>query len=588
MLENAWSHRFEVRNNDQGTGQAPVDMSTSHPEQVQIFRLWQIYLDNVNPLLKVTHTPTLQPRIIDAASNMADISPALEALIFSIYCISVVSISEDECRALFQSPKTQLLARYHSACQEALLRCHAWRSGGSDGLTAIYLYLVSLLMSFCDRVHTFIVLTRPYLQMSVRHQTDPRSMSCMLAVAIRTAQRMGIHNESSYTGCTTLEAEMRRRLWWSLVIFDHRMCEMSDFKTTKLEPTWDCQIPLNVNDFEIRQDTKTPPKIHERPTEALFTVVRSEIADYIRNSAYHLNFVNPSLNAIARPKVAQHKPESEDSELAGLERIIEDKYLRYCDAEDPLHYMTIWTARGTLARNRLLEHYSRHSTPSGRPTDVQRSAALSHAISMLECDTKVRSSNLTRKYIWLTNSYFPALAYLHILMVLGKRPAEEHAKKAWDAMSSNQEAAMISKQNTGDVHGGADIFFVSYSRGIISAWEAREALLRQEQKPPEPLPRIVSEVRKRKSQVGSILTSKNSNDVQPTDDSMGFNVTGSSRLLTTPMSLGGPDSTVDSNGFSGPSPAGPFPDMLGQGMMDVDMGQFWSGMDWRWMHTQGW
>lgn len=36
-----------------------VNLSTSHSEQVHIFRLWQIYLDNVNPLLKVTHTPTL-------------------------------------------------------------------------------------------------------------------------------------------------------------------------------------------------------------------------------------------------------------------------------------------------------------------------------------------------------------------------------------------------------------------------------------------------------------------------------------------------------------------------------------------------
>lgn len=27
--------------------------------KAQIFRLWQIYLDYVNPLLKVTHTPTL-------------------------------------------------------------------------------------------------------------------------------------------------------------------------------------------------------------------------------------------------------------------------------------------------------------------------------------------------------------------------------------------------------------------------------------------------------------------------------------------------------------------------------------------------
>lgn len=144
VLQNAWSHRFQAGSHDQQTENLSVDLSTSHPKQVQIFGLWQIYLENVDPLLKVTHAHSLQPRIIGAAANMANISPALEALMFSIYCISVLSISEDECRIQFQSSRKPLLERYQSACQTALLKCHAWRSGDINGLTAIYLYLVSL------------------------------------------------------------------------------------------------------------------------------------------------------------------------------------------------------------------------------------------------------------------------------------------------------------------------------------------------------------------------------------------------------------------------------------------------------------
>lgn len=120
-----------------------ADLSGSHPEQVQIFRLWQIYLDNVNPLLKVTHTATLQPRIIDAVSDVANISPPLEALIFSIYCISVLSLEDDQCRSMFRISKPDLLAGYQSACQKALLKCSVWRSSDVESLTAYFLYLVS-------------------------------------------------------------------------------------------------------------------------------------------------------------------------------------------------------------------------------------------------------------------------------------------------------------------------------------------------------------------------------------------------------------------------------------------------------------
>lgn len=126
-----------------GPTKTSVRLSTLHPEQVHIFRLWQIYLQNVDPLLKVTHTPTLQSRILDAAGNVANISPTLEALIFSIYCMSILSLADHECLTLFGSPKKELLAGYQFACQQALLNCRALRGTG-DSLTALYLYLVGL------------------------------------------------------------------------------------------------------------------------------------------------------------------------------------------------------------------------------------------------------------------------------------------------------------------------------------------------------------------------------------------------------------------------------------------------------------
>jgi Fungal specific transcription factor domain. len=128
----------------------------------------------------------------------------------------------------------------------------------------------------------------------------------MLAVAIRIAQCMGMHDESSYVRYTSLEAEIRRRLWWSLIIFDHRICEISNYKITTLTPTWDRKTPLNVSDFEMFPDVKSSLASHEKPTEAVFIVVRSELADFVRHSASHLNFINPSLNTMAQSNDTWH------------------------------------------------------------------------------------------------------------------------------------------------------------------------------------------------------------------------------------------------------------------------------------------
>lgn len=133
-------------NNDHllfGLRHTPVELSTLHPNPVQIFQLWQVYLNNVDPLLKVTHTPTLQGRIIEATSNLDNVAPALEALMFSIYAISVMSLTTEECQASFNSSRDEMLSKYQFACQQALLNSEYLRTNDRECLAAFYLFLVS-------------------------------------------------------------------------------------------------------------------------------------------------------------------------------------------------------------------------------------------------------------------------------------------------------------------------------------------------------------------------------------------------------------------------------------------------------------
>lgn len=311
----------------------------------------------------------------------------------------------------------------------------------------------------------------------------PHPVASMLGVAIRIAQRIGIHNELANARCTAFEAEMRRRLWWSLVNFDYRICEMSDLKTTILDPTWDCRTPLNVNDSDIRPEMKCLPVAHERPTEVIFAVVRSKLNDFIRHSASHLNFNNPSLWNIA--KVTQRGLDLRRGEVIALEKTLEDVYLKHCNNENPLHFMTIWLNRGVLAKMRLMEYYHQHSKPSLPPTDAQRDAATAHAINMLDCDTKVIASSLTKGYQWLAEYYFPFPAYIHILTDLKKRPTQANAETCWQAVDKNYEARDIDSE----VRGG--LFQKIFARIMLQVWAAHEAVFRKQGKSLQ-APRVVT------------------------------------------------------------------------------------------------
>ncbi|KAB8201785.1 hypothetical protein BDV34DRAFT_202042 [Aspergillus parasiticus] len=551
VVNKAWDQIYQSHEQNVlfGSCNTNVDISTLHPDQIQIFRLWQVYLDNVNPLLKVTHIPTLQPRIIDAAGDVTNISPTLDALMFSIYCVSILSLGEDECRAIFRTPREDLLKRYHFACQQALLKCGVLCTGSVECLTALYLYLVS-----------------------VRPSTDPRSVSSILGIAIRIAQRMGIENETTNARCTALEGEMRRRLWWSLILFDNRISEISGHKTTMLTPTWDCRAPLNANDFDIRPEMKVLPQSHDEPTEALFTVVRSKMGDFMRQSAFHLDFTNPSLKAIIED--APHGADPEGDRMTAFERMIEDRYLRLCNPENPLHFMTIWTTRGQLAKNRLLEHYSKYATV--QQTDEQRDIAISHALNIIECDTKLMSSPLTKGYRWLTDFHFPFPAYIYILKDLRKRPTVEHADRIWRTMSDNCEARFKDMQKVNP-------FFESFAKIVLEAWEAREAVFRPINKPLQP-PLIVLNVKRVAQTTGGI---QGSDLKQPKG---GPNVNTDHLPMTMPMDFGAHDLLYSMEGHDFPGPdLGGYPDIPGQATMDVEVNQSdWTTIDWYPMHAQSW
>ena len=145
MIRKVWDQVYETH--DQGllfgSPKTAVDISSLHPAPVQIFRLWQLYLENVDPLLKVTHIPSLQGRIIEAASSVFNITPTFEALMFSIYAMSVTTLDDDDCLAMFSTSRDDLLAQYQFGCQQALLNSSFLRTDDRDCLTALFLYLVS-------------------------------------------------------------------------------------------------------------------------------------------------------------------------------------------------------------------------------------------------------------------------------------------------------------------------------------------------------------------------------------------------------------------------------------------------------------
>jgi hypothetical protein len=386
---------------------------------------------------------------------------------------------------------------------------------------------------------------------------------------------MGLHMESANAKENVLEAEMRRRLWWALVVFDARVSEMSDSKASILVPTWDCKIPSNVNDFDLRPEMKIPPPSQTTFTEATFAVVRAEMADFLRYSVFNIDYTNPALRPLAKEHRCGSKPE--DGELVVLEKMIEGQYLQLCNPENPLHFMTIWSSRWYLAKHQLLEHYSRYSRSSVQQTDAQRDAALCYAMNMLACDTKVITSPITKGYFWHINTVqFPFQAYVHVIQDLRKRPFGQHAGRAWQVLSESYEARFK------DMDAEHDHLLKILSKVVFQAWAAREGESGGSAAAPQGIPGIVSTMRQKLTQAQNGSTEQQHENAE--------------RIDSGEVSM--PEPLMDIGSL--PGSAGPFgilwADSVQAGMgggfsqaSGVDVNQLdWTAMDWNPMRGQGW
>ena len=79
-----------------GYRSSDVDLRPLHPLPSQIPFMWQVFQENVDPILKVLHVPTMSKLIRELRNNLDSLTPSTEALMFAIYYASITSLDEDQ------------------------------------------------------------------------------------------------------------------------------------------------------------------------------------------------------------------------------------------------------------------------------------------------------------------------------------------------------------------------------------------------------------------------------------------------------------------------------------------------------------
>ncbi|MCJ1401443.1 hypothetical protein MMC11_004656 [Xylographa trunciseda] len=438
-----------------------------HPPPERINQLWQIFIENVDPLTKVVHVPTLRPAIQKAATNIGTIPRSFEALMFAIYGAAVMSLKDDECKERLGESRKTLLSHYISATKAALSRAKLMGTISLVVLQALVLHLLA-----------------------VRDIYEPRVVWSLTGVAIRIAQVMGIERDGVSLGLPPFETEIRRRIWWLLKTHDFRTAELCglakfrDLDTGVQSTKW----PTNVNDDQLYPGMPSLVAESNTFTDMVFIALRCEMANFAANriATFRQQGKHPSqweLDASGSDKV-----EIDDS-FRELEEIVEMKYIRYCDPSQPLHLMIMLAARCSMNVIRFLTHHPRKWASIEQIPPSERQWLWEVGIKLLEQHSMLQSNPQLKRFAWHAAYFQQWHAFIHVLDALRANPLIADAEKAWQIVGSIYE-------NTPDmVFDMRKPIHVAVGNLCLKAYGAREAALQNGNTYSPPTPEFILQLR---------------------------------------------------------------------------------------------
>ncbi|KAE8326993.1 fungal-specific transcription factor domain-containing protein [Aspergillus sergii] len=443
-------------------GAAPTpSLSGLHPNPVHIFKLWQIFLENVNPLTKIIHVPTLQQRILDATGNLDSIPSELEALMFAIYCAALRSLSDEEVLQGFGQSRAALLTQYQQAAQSALVQAGLLKTSNMVVLQAFVIFILS-----------------------VRAVYNPHTLWSLSGIAVRIAQRIGLHRDGSRLGLPIFETEMRRRLWWQITVVDAAISRMSG-STSSLYPLTDTRIPLNVNDSDLDVEMQETPPESSAATEMIFCLMRYELGQWLdRQSRSKPVAFDGYWETISRGSTPI---EEKDRMIKELEDIIERKFAVHCDPSIPLHLMTMVVAWSVPLILRLAAHHPRVYHEKGEvPTQAEKDLLFKTCLSVIEYGNILLTTNKMRKYLWHVDNQFPWDSLIYILDELRYRAIGDETAKAWQLID-----VTCSRQYHQQGPRARSPLHLALANLAVKAWAVHVAECERRHMPTIPQPNII-------------------------------------------------------------------------------------------------
>ncbi|KAI0417492.1 transcription factor [Xylaria grammica] len=407
-----------------------------HPSLPQAVALYAAFTDNVAPLVRIFHMPTLTRIYWDAIASIESLDKITETLLFAIRYSAVVSLTPEACLSTLGETRDRALEKSRFAVEQALARSNILNTQNMTVLQAAVLFLSAL-----------------------PNEEDSRAAWSLTSLIYHIARTMGLHRDGTKFGLKPFETELRRRLWWQICIIDSRSSEYHCNEPIARAFTSDTKPPLHVDDADLLPDMMEPPAERwDRATDMTLSRVRCEAIQ----TGWKLGFMKqqhtqrPRDSGVPTTDGNQEPLKQSHAMIRNLEACIRDKYLPICDLAVPFQLLCSAVARVILARFYLITQYaaaSREKPMSDGEVNNQNNATpetitsatstvqvhdelFQTSIEILQMSGVLLSDGAIAQFTWYSKTHIQWGAMAFVLSELCARPHSSECDRAWECVET--------------------------------------------------------------------------------------------------------------------------------------------------------
>lgn len=365
-------------------------------------QLWRVYIDRVEPIVKIIHQPTVYQVFKATALDSTKAMVPARCLTYAIHHLAIMSLSDSECRETMNGqPKDQALLQFRLALQQSLVDADLLRSTELHVLQAFVMLLFS-----------------------VRGAYDAQVIWMLSGLSLRLAQSMGLHRDGELLGLSPFDTEIRRRIFWQIPQIDGFSSQLCGTGITIDVNTFDTKWPSNVNDDDIHPNMVDRPIARTGATDMMYWLCKAELVRlYLKTREWTFLLQRPGDAGYLRNLEAAEKTVDE------TEDAMESKYLRYCDPVDPVHILTLVTCRAAIQSQRF--RMILPSAKEGLADEASRSKMTKTALRVIDYVTSMHSNPALSKFVWHTCVFFCWDVMIWTLHEIARTGANIDRELAW-------------------------------------------------------------------------------------------------------------------------------------------------------------